>query len=79
MILPFYLAVVRSHLGFCVQFWAPQYEGDMHLLVQQRAKKMIKGLEPLSCEERLRDLGLISLEKLLEISFTEKDMDRLQV
>ena len=35
---------------------------------------MIKGLEILSCEERLRELGLISMEKLLESSFAEKDM-----
>jgi len=58
------LCAVRPHLEHCVQMWSPQHRTDMEVLqrVQRTTTKRIPGTEELSCKDRLREVGLCSLE-----------------
>lgn len=55
---------LRPHLEYHVPFWASQFKKVRELLewVKQSTTEMIRALEHLFCEERMRDLELFSLE-----------------
>ncbi|KFQ31598.1 hypothetical protein N332_04082, partial [Mesitornis unicolor] len=63
VILPLYSALMRSHLEYCVQFWAPNIRRTLSHWSRSRGGPQISGLEHLRYEDWLRELRLFSLEK----------------
>lgn len=64
MILPLYSALMKLHLECCIQLWEPQHKGmDLLEQTQSGVTRMIRGLEHISCEDGLRDLGLFHVKK----------------
>ena len=63
--LKYYTALVRPHLEYCVQAWAPYYKKDIVCLerVQQLATRMISGQQGKGYAQRLEDLDLFSMSR----------------
>ena len=60
-----YKQYVRPHLEFCTQAWAPWTVADSTALekVQKKAVGMVSGLISHSYEDRLKELGIQTLEE----------------
>lgn len=51
--------LIKDLQEYSIQFWCPQPKNNMELMeqVQRRATKLLKGLEHLPNEDKLRKLG----------------------
>ena len=60
-----YTTYVRPHLEYCVQAWSPWTLGDKEVLeaVQRRAVGMVTNLKGKTYQERLAELGMVTLEE----------------
>ena len=80
-----YKSLVRPHLDSCVQVWRPHSKKDIEVLekVQRRATRMVDGYRGMEYEERLKRIGLTTLEMrreradLLEVFKILKGMEGL--
>ena len=64
IVLTLYNSLIRPLLEYAVQFWSPTLRKDIERLerVQARATKLIPSIRRLSYQDRLKALGLFSLE-----------------
>jgi ribonuclease P/MRP protein subunit RPP40 len=60
-----YVQYVRPHMEFAVPAWSPWLEGDKEVVekFQKRAMQMVSGLKGKTYIERLKELGLLTLEE----------------
>jgi len=63
-ILTLYKSVVRPKLEYCIQAWRPHLAKDIEIMerVQHRATKLISSLRTETYENRIKQLGLTTLE-----------------
>jgi hypothetical protein len=76
-----YMQYVRPHLEYAVSSWAPWYEADKECLekIQRRAVNMVSGLKSKSYKDKLKELGMTTLEerrKYLDMVQTYKIVNR---
>jgi len=64
LLLPLYKTLVRPHLDYCMQAWRPYLQKDIAALerVQRRATRMVEECKGLEYEDRLKRIGLTTLE-----------------
>ena len=87
-----YKSLVRPHVEYAVSAWSPYYKKDKDLFerVQHRFTRLVKGLKCLNYNERLKVLGLWTLEErrnrsdLIEVfkmykGFTKVDFNKFFV
>ena len=60
-----YKSLVRPHVEYCASAWSPHYSKDKQKLerIQHRFTRMVPGMKCLEYEERIRRLGLRTLEE----------------